>query len=242
MILLVTDFGLCGPYTGQMQAVLYREAPEVPVISLFADAPAFNPRASAYLLASYAEAFPAGSVFLCVIDPGVGSERWPLVLQADERWYVGPDNGLLSQAAARAGVARWWRITYQPAQLSASFHGRDLFAPVAARIARGEAVPGEPCAGPLSDTRSWPADLWEVIYIDHYGNAMTGIRADTVSPDQDLVAAGRRMAPARVFADRSRGAGLWYRNANGLVEIAVNQGRADQALGLAVGSPVKPAG
>ena len=87
MILLFTDFGTDGPYLGQMTAVLAREAPGVPVIPLFSDAPAFDPRASAYLLAAYTREFPAGTVILGVVDPGVGSPRKPLAVQAGGRWY-----------------------------------------------------------------------------------------------------------------------------------------------------------
>jgi S-adenosylmethionine hydrolase len=83
MIVLFTDFGLQGPYTGQMKAVLWRMAPGIPAVDLFADAPVANPRASAYLLAAYAEWFVAGTVFLAVVDPGVGG-----ALEADGRWYV----------------------------------------------------------------------------------------------------------------------------------------------------------
>src|SRR5260370_8216372 len=94
MIALFTDFGLHGPYTGQVKAVMYQMAPGIPVIDLFADAPVGNPKASAYLLAAYAAWFPEGTVFLCVVDPGVGGARPALFLQADERWYIGPGNGL----------------------------------------------------------------------------------------------------------------------------------------------------
>ena len=131
MIVLVTDFGLAGPYTGQVKAVLTQAAPGVPVIDLFADAPAGNAKASAYLLAAYAAWFPAGTVFLSVVDPGVGSERAPVVVEADGRWYVGPGNGLFELVRRRAAVSRCWEITWRPATLSNSFHGRDLFAPVA---------------------------------------------------------------------------------------------------------------
>jgi S-adenosylmethionine hydrolase len=89
VIVLFTDFGLQGPYTGQMKAVLWRMAPGIPAVDLFADAPVGNPKASAYLLAAYAEWFAAGTVFLAVVDPGVGGTRPPIILEADGRWYVG---------------------------------------------------------------------------------------------------------------------------------------------------------
>src|SRR4029450_4094151 len=103
MIALFTDFGLHGPYTGQMKAALHQMAPGTPVIDLFADAPVGNPRASAYLLAVCAAWFPAGTVFVCVSHPGVGGARPPVILEADGRWYVGPGNGLFELVQRRAG-------------------------------------------------------------------------------------------------------------------------------------------
>lgn len=85
---------------------------------------------------------------------------------------------------------------------------------------------------------NWPDDLAEIVYVDHYGNAMTGLRAASLAPDARLVAAGRALARAQTFADDAAGTALWYENSNGLAEIAVNQGRADRALGLAIGSPI----
>jgi S-adenosyl-L-methionine hydrolase (adenosine-forming) len=236
MIVLFTDFGLQGPYTGQMKAVLHRMAPSVPVIDLFADAPTGNPKASAYLLAAYAPWFAAGTTFLCVVDPGVGGARPPVVVEADGRWYVGPGNGLFELVERRAAKTRSWDIDFKPQQLSASFHGRDLFAPAAAMLARGEPPPGRPRAQPRAD---WPDDLAEIVYVDHFGNAMSGLRAAMLPPDTRFAVAGRVLERARTFSDRPPGTAFWYENSNGLAEIAVNQGRADRDLGLAIGSPVE---
>ena len=123
MIVLFTDFGLHGPYTGQMKAVLHQMAPGVPAIDLFADAPPGNPRAAAYLLAVYAVWFPMGTVFLCVVDPGVGGARPAIVLEADGRWYVGPGNGLFELVQRRAAKTCNWDIDWRPERLSASFTG-----------------------------------------------------------------------------------------------------------------------
>ena len=144
MIVLCTDYGLAGPYVGQVKAVLARAAPAVPVVDLFADLPPFQPKLAAYLLAAYAEAFMAGDVILAVVDPGVGSARAALAIEADQRWYVGPDNGLFEIVLRRARAAQCWRIDWRPAAISATFHGRDLFAPVAAGLAQGEPPPGRP--------------------------------------------------------------------------------------------------
>jgi S-adenosyl-L-methionine hydrolase (adenosine-forming) len=236
MIVLFTDFGLKGPYTGQMKAVLYREAPGVPVVDLFADAPVGRPQPCAYLLAAYAQWFPAGTVFLAVIDPGVGSARAAIVVEADGRLYVGPDNGLFEIVMRRAAASRSWEIDWRPPALSASFHGRDLFAPVAARLARGEPPPGRPRPAARGRHAEWPDDLAEIVYIDHFGNAMTGLRAGGVAPAARIAVAGHRLGHARTFSGVPAGDPFWYENSNGLVEIAVNGGRADARLGLAVGS------
>ncbi len=238
MIVLFTDFGPAGPYVGEMKAVLYRQAPGVPLVDLFADAPAFDPMACAYLLAAYTSGFPDGTVFLCVVDPGVGGARLPVVVEADKRRYVGPDNGLFELVARRADRARWWEITWRPERISASFHGRDLFAPVAARLARGEPPPGEELRAADRPGGDWPDDLARIIYVDHFGNAMTGLRAQTLAPGTILEAAGRRFERVRTFSDAPPGAAFWYENANGLAEIAVNRGGAGPELGLGVGAPV----
>jgi S-adenosylmethionine hydrolase len=235
MIVLFTDFGPQGPYLGQMRAVLARRAPEIPVIELMTDAPAFDAKASAYLLAAYAREFAKGDVFACVVDPGVGGSRVPLVVEADGRWFVGPDNGLLVLVARRAQSAQAWEITWRPERLSASFHGRDLFAPVAAELARGTLLPSRPRAVPGED---WPDDLARIVYVDGFGNAITGLRAEVLAADDLLRAGEARIARARTFSDMAPGAAFWYENANGLAEIAVNCGRADQVLGLDVGSEI----
>jgi S-adenosylmethionine hydrolase len=239
MIVLFTDFGLHGPYTGQMKAVLQQIAPGTPVIDLFADAPVGNPKASAYLLAAYSVWFPAGTVFLCVVDPGVGGNRPAIVVEADGRWYAGPGNGLFELVQRRAGTARCWDIEWKPERLSPSFHGRDLFAPVAALLARGEPPPGRLRIDDTERQANWPDDLAEIVYIDHFGNAMTGLRVATLTPNARLAAAGRVLQRARTFSDRPPGTGFWYENSNGLAEIAVNQGRVDRELGLAIGSPIE---
>jgi hypothetical protein len=133
--LLATDFGGAGPYQGQLRTVLAELAPGVPVIDLLADFVTFRPDLAGYLLPHLLRDLPADNLVLAVVDPGVGGERDVLVLQTERNWFVAPDNGLLSQVARRAGRVRWWRVDWRPQRLSASFHGRDLFAPVAARIA-----------------------------------------------------------------------------------------------------------
>lgn len=240
MIVLFTDFSPRGPYLGQLKAVLHRAAPQVPVVDLMSDAPAFRPHAAGHLLAALVAEFPAQTVFLAVVDPGVGSpQRAPAVVRADGRWLVGPDNGLLDVVGARARDCAAWRITWIPRKLSNTFHGRDLFAPVAARLARGETVSMEPMGSPWPASTDGGADLAEVIYVDGFGNAMTGLRAAALSPTAVLRAGScESIERARTFAEVPTGGVFWYENAVGLAEIAVNQGSAARALGLEVGTPV----
>jgi len=238
MIVLFTDFGLEGPYTGQVKAVLHRTAPDVPVIDLFSDAPAGRPKPAAYLLAAYGDWFPPGTVFLAVIDPGVGGPRAPVIVEAKGRWYVGPDNGLFELVRRRAESARVWGILWRPKTMSESFHGRDLFAPVAGQLARGDYPTHKPRAFEISRYDDWPDDLLEIVYVDRYGNAMTGLRGNLLSTDARLAVSGRVLEHARTFSDVPAGEAFWYENSNGLVEIAVNAGRAANALQLEIGSPV----
>ncbi len=237
MIALFTDFGLHGPYTGQMKAMLYNLAQGVPVVDLFADAPACDPRASSYLLAAHAAWFPERTVFLCVVDPAVGGDRPVLVVEADSRWYVGPGNGLFEIVRRRAQATRTYEIEWRPQQYSNTFHGRDVFAPIAALLARGERPPGRRRDDEVDRRPDWPDDLPEIVYLDHFGNAMTGMRADVLK-QAGLSAAGRVFERARTFGDRPPGEAFWYENSNGLAEIAVNQGRADRDLGLSIGAPL----
>ncbi|MDX1434036.1 MAG: SAM-dependent chlorinase/fluorinase [Gammaproteobacteria bacterium] len=240
MIFLYTDFGHEGPYLGQLRAVLAREAPQETVIDLMHDVPPCDPRAGAYLLAALADAIPAGSIVLGVVDPGVGTEaREPVALHAGGRWYVGPGNGLFTIAARRTAEVDVWRITWAPERLSASFHGRDLFAPVAAMLARGEAPPGEPAGPSLLGPEDWPDDLAEIVYIDHWGNAITGLRAANVERTRALDVRGARCRFARTFAQAPPQEAFWYENSCGLAEIAVDRGSARELLRLRVGDPVR---
>jgi len=238
MIVLCTDFGP-GPYTGQMQAVLAQQAPGVAVINLFDNLPCWDIQAAAYLLPAYVGEFPAESIFVCVVDPGVGSHaREPVIARIDDRWYIGPGNGLFHILSRRAHATRFWRIDWQPEHLSASFHGRDLFAPTAARLATGALPVGVPFTEPQPEG-DWPDDLYRIIYIDHYGNAISGMRAGLLEPTQKLKVGKHLLSRARTFSDVGEGEAFWYENANGLVEIAVNRGRADDLAGLQLGSAIQ---
>jgi S-adenosylmethionine hydrolase len=235
MIILFTDYGMQGPYVGQVEAVLYLHAPGEPVVNLLAHAPRQNPKASAYLLEACTKDFPAETVFFCVVDPGVGSfNDKPLAMMIDSRWFVGPDNGLFDIVARRATSVECWEITWQPEKLSASFHGRDLYAPICAMLANGMKVSGEKIV--WRDRHNWPDDLFEIIYIDHFGNCVTGVRAKSISDDRIIKVANQEITSATTFSDVQTGQAFWYENSNGMVEIAVNKSNAAKVLSLSIGS------
>lgn len=237
MIVLFTDFGVDDPYVGQMRAAIRRSLPDVPVIDLLHRVPSYDIRAGAYLLDALQREFRPGDVFAGVVDPGVGSDRAPVMVRADDKWYVGPDNGLFGVVCRRARSVEAFRIDWAPEALSASFHGRDLFGPVAARLAAGE-MP-ECSRHSLLKVDSWPDDLAEVIYIDHFGNALTGYRAGSLSDAAVVRVGDRRLEARRTFSSVRRGEPFWYANSLGLVEIAVREGNAAAVLDLKLGDGVR---
>ncbi len=236
-IFLVTDFGSADLYVGQMKAVLLDFAPRDPVIDLLHDAPSFNIKAAAHLLAALLSRVPPGGIVLAVVDPGVGSERGAIAVQADRRWLVGPDNGLLSVAAARAAKQESYSIGWRPEALSDSFHGRDLFAPVAALLARGDRKKARLRKTALAVTFG-AKDLAEAIYVDHFGNVVTGLRASALGRDCVIIAKGNRIPYARVFSEVPPGQLFWYENSLGLVELAANSASAQRMLVIEPGSPL----
>jgi S-adenosylmethionine hydrolase len=236
MIVLFTDFGWNGPYVGQMKAVLHTKVPGMSVIDLMHDVPSFDTVAASYLLASLAKQFPEDTIFISVIDPGVGHpERMPYMIQADGRWFIGPDNGLFNVIEKHASEVQRYEILWRPETLSSTFHGRDLFAPVAAMLSQWDM----PENRILENREIMVADdFYQVIYIDHYGNAMTGVRSGTLSQQDKLLIDGKELRYAETFSQVGQGEAFWYVNSNDLVEIAVNQGSAREQLSLEVGTTV----
>jgi len=234
-IFLFTDFGWAGPYVGQMAAAILAIEPRCAVINLMHDAPAMRPDLAAYLLPACCRSLPSGAIVVAVVDPGVGGERAALLVEAGGQTFLGPDNGLLSRLS---GIERVERIDWRPAVMSSSFHGRDLFAPLAARLARGAAVamtrlPYEAMAG-----ADWPDQAAQVVYIDGYGNLMTGLRAEGLSKDRRIRVAARTIAYAETFCRVAAGELFWYANSQGLVEIAANGASAAKILSLALGGKI----
>ena len=242
LVFFFTDFGIEGPYLAQMEVALIALAPRARVLNLLSAAPGFSPRPAAYLLAGLANELPQDCSIVAVVDPGVGSARMSLIVQSGARVFIGPDNGLLSRVAVADDANSVWRIDWRPDRLSSSFHGRDLFAPVCGRLLAGE----EPARTPIevSDIvgAAWPPDELRLIFIDQFGNAVTGIRAGQISAASVLLCGARKIPYARVFSEVAPGAPFWYEKSFGLIEIAVNQGNAATQLGLAIGDSVSVVG
>lgn len=238
-IALATDFGAGSPYLGQLRLRLAQLAPGVPVFDLVSDLVPFRPDLARVLLARLAESLPRQTVVLAVVDPGVGGARQALAVEADGVWFVGPDNGILFPTLKNARDVRAYRVDWRPDQLSASFHARDLFAPIAAQLCQGSLPAG--VSLPLASLAGYdaPDDLSAVVYVDSYGNLMTGLRGSQIADGAKIRAGRRHLAMARTFCEVPVGTAFWYRNSIGLVELAVNQGRADQTLSLRPGDPIE---
>lgn len=239
MFLLFTDFGWQGPYVGQMKAVLATRCLTHPIIDLMHDAPAFRPREAGYLLAAIVHRLRPGGIVVAVVDPGVGTARRAIAAAVDGCWFVGPDNGLLAPTInAAQTINRQVFVLPTSECASASFHGRDVFAPAAVELALHGRVANQ------REIMDWvgrdsPADIDKVIYIDGYGNVLTGRRAATLSSGMGPVIAGQPVIGARTFADVDPGVAFWYPNSVGLVEIAVNQGNAARRFNVEVGNSLR---
>ncbi|MFA9459669.1 SAM hydrolase/SAM-dependent halogenase family protein [Thiohalorhabdus sp. Cl-TMA] len=233
VITLFTDFGITDPYVGQMHARIMADAPQARVIDLHHYAPAFNPGQAGLLLEALLPYLAPRMVVVGVVDPGVGTSREALVVETPEHWFVGPDNGLFAPLLERQGV-RCYRM-HAPGQgvLSASFHGRDLFAPVAAALSRGDRMVLD---GLVDQPVRVESRREEVLYVDHYGNLMTGLPVP--AEGGRLRIEGRTVDFARTFGEVGPGELFWYRNSLDRVEIAAREGSAAKRLGAGTGTPV----
>jgi S-adenosylmethionine hydrolase len=251
VISFLSDYGLRDPYVGEMKARILRLAPEARLVDLTHAIPAGDVAAGAFLLSRAWGAFGVGSVHLAVVDPGVGTSRPALAVRAGGHWFVGPDNGLLSLAAAVPDVI--YRLDPERVSsgegLSATFHGRDLFAPAAARIASGEdpsgfAVSAPSMVGLEPMVETIDSSLFgEVLWVDHFGNAITAIREDEirgVGPSVEIRVAGVRVHELHsTFGDVEPLTPLAYIGSAGTLELAVRDGDLSERFGVHRGAPVE---
>lgn len=242
-IALLTDFGTGDPYVGAMKGVLLGLAPRSPIADITHEIPRHDAEAAAYALWCAAPWFPRGTVFVAVVDPGVGTRRRILLLRKGGRYFLAPDNGLLALIAEGSGDERWFALKPPPtgAAVSSTFHGRDLFAPAAARLANGRPATSIASLAPAPARRSLfvpapapgdPATTGRVLQVDRFGNLVTNV---LVGPRQaeglEVTIRRRRIRAVRSTYDGGgKGAPFLIRGSSGLLEISVNRGDASAAL------------
>lgn len=246
IVTLLTDFGTADPYVAEMRGVLYSRAPGVTVVDISHSIPPGDVRIAAYVLERAWHRFPAGTVHLVVVDPGVGTGRAALALTAAGHQFVGPDNGVFSAVLSSLDGAPI--VLPVPAEASPTFHGRDLFAPAAAALAAG-AVPhdlGTPLANPplrleLPRPRlEGKAVVGEVIAVDRFGNLVTNLTPAEVPAYAVMEAEDRDIGPIRrTFSDVAPGHLVAYLGSGGNIEVAVRDGSAARQLGLGIGGRVR---
>ncbi|RKZ16809.1 hypothetical protein DRQ53_05375 [bacterium] len=251
LISLLTDYGLTDPYVGEIKARILRLSPEARLVDLTHAVPPGDVAAGAFLLSRAWSSFADGTVHLAVVDPGVGTARPALAARAAGHWFVGPDNGVLSMAASLPDEI--WRL--DPSRVvpgeavSATFHGRDIFGPAAARLVAGE----DPAT--IADAVSTMTGLepvvedlkgkvvGEVLWIDHFGNAITAIRPDQLGDDpdnMDIRVGGLRIASLHTtFADVEPLSPLAYVGSAGTLELAVRDGDLSERFGVVRGTRVE---
>lgn len=245
MIALFTDFGLQDPYVGQLHGVIGDCHDGVRVIDLHHNAPTFQPRMASLLLEALVPYLPIGVVVIGVVDPGVGTARRGIVVEASGRWFVGPDNGLFSPFFGHPSsrIHQLEKPSCAPKVLSDSFHGRDLFAPAGAAITRGEP---EVFGTIVTDPVQGEDGLREsVVYVDHYGNLMSGIPCSRgLGCGGEVTIAGARVPPARTFGEVRPGVLFWYCNSLERIEVAAREDSAHRLLKVGLGEPLtlEPAG
>ena len=255
LVTLLTDFGSSDPYAG----ALLRECPYARIVDIAHDIPPHDVLAAASVLAGAAPHFPPETLHVVVVDPGVGTERNILAARYAEQLFLFPDNGVITFVNERLPLREIATVTntrYIPAGVSATFHGRDVFAPLAGHILNGLDIGA---LGPPPDTikllevpeaeRDDNGFIGQVIYVDHFGNLVTNISGESARQQwEDLsltrvLCAGRDIGPLRrTYADVADGEPVALVNSAGMVEVAVNQGRAGDVLSAGVGTEVRVTG
>lgn len=250
VITLTTDFGMRDWFVGTMKGVIAGIAPRAKVIDLTHDLPQGDIRGGAFALAASCRFFPEGTVHVAVVDPGVGSRRKAIAVQTDKRVFVGPDNGVLSWVLAKEKITAVRALenqTYFLQPVSRTFHGRDVFASVAAHLSRG--VPITKFGPALKDLvwLDWSGPRkrrgeieGEVVYIDGFGNAITSLEGNLLPGASCAVYAKRRLVcPLGTFYQGvAPKTPIAIVGSSGFLEIAVNGGSAEKLLGMRIGTRV----
>ncbi|MGA7878092.1 MAG: SAM-dependent chlorinase/fluorinase [Desulfoferrobacter sp.] len=252
IITLLTDFGIEDGYVASMKGVILGICPGASLVDISHMIPPQDVRAGAYVMFTAYKYFPAGTVHLAVVDPGVGTERRALVLKAGGQYFVGPDNGLFSlvlKACPDWSARSLENSAYWRSEISNTFHGRDIFAPAAAHLARGLPIES---LGPPSGvvTPPWGSIIQsknslrgQVMHIDHFGNIISNFNRAEI----ERFAAAERLSItlgshsvnrfANTYGEVEAGKLLFLFGSSGYLEVAMNQGDAAEALGVRTGDP-----
>jgi S-adenosylmethionine hydrolase len=253
VIALTTDFGQADGYVGIMKGVILGICPQAMLVDVCHEIRPQAVRQAAYVLESASPFFPLDTVHVVVVDPGVGTHRRPVVIRTDLATYVAPDNGVLSLTLARGTARSAVHLTeprYQLTPVSATFHGRDIFAPAAAHLACGvdpREMGDEIGLSDLVtlqdlDPERQPGGSWlgEVVHVDRFGNLVTSFRDTQTNLGSSILIAGERIRGlSRTYADVGCGDLVAYVGSSGYLEIAVREGSAATRLGADVGDPVQ---
>ena len=254
VITITTDFGHKGPFAAVMKGVILARFPDARVIDLAHDIPAQWPPEAGFWVSRSFQWFPAGSVHVAIVDPGVGTERDILVVEYAGHVFMAPDNGLLAQLLDGAENARIFRLDTERIerlrlpQASATFHGRDIFAPVAAEIAAGRLAVDETGAPTAEWTPGWLEEpdvsasgvSGVIVTIDTFGNLISNIDGDLIKNFREPVASifGHQIPTLQTYGRANPGDLLALINSFGVVEIAKAEGSAAEGLGAARGAPL----
>ena len=254
VITLLSDFGVKDAYVAAMKGVILGINPDVVVLDITHEVPPQDITAGAFVLAAAAPYFPPGTIHLAVVDPGVGTTRRGLAAKARDQFFVGPDNGLfhfMFRDAPDLAIVFLKNPAYFRPEVSPTFHGRDVFAPVAAHLSLGVALNElgprvtDPAALPIPSPTFIPeAAKGEIIYVDRFGNLVSNIRwdalVDWLAGREFHLRIGSLLLTnlSRTYADVASGEVLALKGSHGYLEIACNQASATERLGLGVTAAV----
>jgi S-adenosylmethionine hydrolase len=255
IITLTTDFGLKDPYAAEMKAAILSLCPNAAIVDITHEIEKFNIRMGAYVLSSAAPYFPKGTIHVAVVDPGVGTKRHPILIQTQQSFFVGPDNGLLILAAEHQGINRIHEITNPKlmlSQVSSTFHGRDVFAPAAAHLANG-VHPAE--FGPeiceiarpkfAKITRRKDTLVGEVLHVDNFGNIITNIGEKEMAlvrkgvVNVELSNQKLKLKLCKAYGEAPPREPLALIGSHNYLEVAINQGNAAAELKTKPGDKIK---
>ncbi len=254
---MLSDFGLKDPYVAEMKAVILSICPEARIVDISHEIEEFDIRMGAFVLTSAAPYFPQGTIHVAVVDPRVGTKRRPLLVETKRGSYVGPDNGLLMLSARREGISHVYNISnqaYMRPEVSRTFHGRDIFAPAAAHLAKGRSpstfgsevhdyVLPEFAEPQLKES----GFLGEVLYIDGFGNIVTNISVrnlEKIGACEDCVLHVKikdkvlDLKLCSAYGQIPTKRALAIIGSSDFLEISVNQANASQIFGVRTGDSV----